>query len=169
MWYYIFFISWSTYLDHILLFSPLLLDHPHIATHTTSCSLPLPVVQKQKLEQTKPNKTKNTKIKHQISRTSWSVESILTWTTITRHGSCPGVLLIHSVTGICMGPVLENCWPTQWQEYASKQKRCFPLPSGFFVWSGTSCSLLFYAEVLTGMTLHRFYSCWHRLCELIHV
>lgn len=40
---------------------------------------------------------------------------------LPRHGSCPGVLLIHPLTGICMGPVLENCWPTQWQEYASKQ------------------------------------------------
>lgn len=66
----------ATYLDHILLFPPPLLDHPHIATHTISCSLPLPVVQKQKLEQTKRNKTKNTKIKHQIW-TSMSMESIL--------------------------------------------------------------------------------------------
>lgn len=49
------------------------------------------------------------------------MESILTWTTIPRHGSCPGVLLIYPVTRICMGPSLESYWYTQWQEYANKQ------------------------------------------------
>lgn len=49
------------------------------------------------------------------------MESILTWTTIPRHGSCPGVLLIYPVTRTCMGPSLEYYWYTQWQEYANKQ------------------------------------------------